>query len=274
MGKLYPSFIGLLILALVLLFLEIYIVVAYFQYVIFQNGFFTLIDFTIIVIIISFFTGFATLIITYFVSPRSFEDPFILLKTAILMSLLLIFGIKINEQYGYNGRLIFGCAILISLIFYSYKWYKSIFQESGIPSDEPQQSYFTPQSQGLRKTIIISDIDKMDGIEFELVLKELFQNMRYNVELTSHTNDMGADLILSKSGERISVQAKNWSANVGNSAIQEVVSSLKVYKAQRGMVITSSYFTNQAMTLADHNHVELWNRDKLIEMLTKYPVNK
>ena len=114
----------------------------------------------------------------------------------------------------------------------------------------------------------------MEGTEFELFLKKLFENMGYSVELTPTTNDMGADLILSKSGERICVQAKNWGANVGNSAIQEVVGSLKYYKAQRGMVISSSEFTNQAITLAHHNHIELWNRDKLNEMLTKYPVNK
>ena len=43
---------------------------------------------------------------------------------------------------------------------------------------------------------------------------------------------MGADLILSKYGEKISVQVKNWGANVGNDAIQQVVDSLKYYKTQ------------------------------------------
>jgi HJR/Mrr/RecB family endonuclease len=122
--------------------------------------------------------------------------------------------------------------------------------------------------------ITLSDIDKMDGVEFELFLKKLFQNMSYSVDLTPTTNDMGADLILSKSGERISVQAKNWSANVGNSAIQEVVGSLKYYQTQRGIVISSSDFSNQAITLAHHNRIELWNRNKLNEMITKYPVSK
>jgi HJR/Mrr/RecB family endonuclease len=124
------------------------------------------------------------------------------------------------------------------------------------------------------RSVTIYDIDKMDGIEFELVLKTLFENIGYSVELTPPTNDQGADLILKKFGDKISVQAKNWTANVGNDAVQQVVGSLKFYKTKRGMVITSSDFTNQAITLAAHNHVELWNRDKLIEMIAKYPVSK
>ena len=142
------------------------------------------------------------------------------------------------------------------------------------PSNPYIPTIYNPPKIRNYRNISIEEIDKMDGIEFELVLQTLFQKMGYNVELTSHTNDMGADLILSKYGERISVQAKNWSANVGNSAIQEVVTSLKVYKTQRGMVITSSDFTNQAKTLVHHNHVELWNREKLIETLNRYPVSK
>jgi len=130
------------------------------------------------------------------------------------------------------------------------------------------------QPQIFRRLITIDDIDIMEGTEFERFLKKLFENRGYSVELTTHTIDMGADLILSKSGERISVQAKRWVGNVGNDAIQAVVGSLKVYKTQRGMVVTNSEFTSAAIVQAYHNNVELWNRDKLIEMINKYPVIK
>ena len=145
-----------------------------------------------------------------------------------------------------------------------------------IPQSQKSKSPFIISEQPpiFRHIITIDDIDKMEGTEFERFLKRLFENMGYSVELTAHTIDMGADLILSKSGERISVQAKRWSANVGNDAIQAVVGSLKVYKTQRGMVVTNSDFTNPAIYQAHHNHVELWNRDKLIEMITIYPVKK
>lgn len=141
-------------------------------------------------------------------------------------------------------------------------------------SPNPESLLIKPEQPQIPRYITtIDDIDIMEGREFERFLKKLFENMGYSAELTNHT-DMGADLIISKSGERVSVQAKRWSANVGNDAIQAVVGSLKVYKTQRGMVVTSSDFTNPAIYQAHHNHVELWNRDKLIEMINKYPVTK
>jgi hypothetical protein len=142
-------------------------------------------------------------------------------------------------------------------------------------SPNPESSRVKPVLPQISRTIItIDDIDIMEGTEFERFLKKLFENMGYFVELTNHSIDMGADLILSKSGERISVQAKRWTSNVGNDAIQAVVGSLRVYKTQRGMVVTNSDFTSAAIVQAYHNNVELWNRDKLIEMINKYPVIK
>ena len=155
------------------------------------------------------------------------------------------------------------------------KFLHKIFPFYSKPNSPPPEYLLIKQEQPQMPRYIttIDDIDKMEGTEFERFLKKLFENMGYSAELTNHT-DMGADLIISKSGERVSVQAKRWSANVGNDAIQAVVGSLKVYKTQRGMVVTSSDFTNPAIYQAHHNHVELWNRDKLIEMITKYPVVK
>jgi HJR/Mrr/RecB family endonuclease len=271
MEKIQPVVYALMILTVLLFFSEIYVALTYFQYVIFQNGYFSLIDYPITVAFVTVFTGLVMLYLSWFIDYRHKDEPFFKSKFGIFILILFILGIILNEQFGYLGRLIFGLVIILSIIYFLNKYYVIIFQE---PSDAAGQSHFIQQSKGLQNKITIPDIDKMEGIEFELVLQTLFQKMGYNVKLTSHTNDMGADLILSKSGERISVQAKNWSANVGNSAIQEVVGSLKVYNTQRGMVITSGNFTSQAISLAIHNHVELWNRDKLIEILDRYPINK
>lgn len=109
-------------------------------------------------------------------------------------------------------------------------------------------------------------IDKMEGIEFENYLKIHFEKKGYQVKITPASNDYGADLILSKYGEKIAVQVKRYKGKIGNTAIQEVVASLGYYSAKKGMVITNSFFTANAIKLAEANNIELWDRNKLIEV--------
>lgn len=115
----------------------------------------------------------------------------------------------------------------------------------------------------------IYTIDKMSGEEFELYLKAHFEENGYKVKTTPASNDYGADLILTRSNEVVAVQAKRYSDRIGNKAIQEVIGSLKVYGAARGMVVTNSYFTSNAKKLAMANDIELWDRDVLVKKFVK-----
>jgi len=120
------------------------------------------------------------------------------------------------------------------------------------------------------KSYSIGDLDLLSGSEFELFLKELFEKMGYIVEHTKLSGDQGADLIISKFGHKKAVQAKNYTGNVGNRAIQEVVSAIKHYKADSGVVIATSDFTQPAIELAKSNDIELIDRQKLAKLMEKY----
>lgn len=116
----------------------------------------------------------------------------------------------------------------------------------------------------------ISNVDIMDGFEFEEFLLSLFIKMGYKGRKTQATNDQGGDLILEKLGQKTVVQAKCYQSNVGNKAIQEVVSAKAYYKCDRMMVVTNSYFTNQAKELARTNNVELIDRTLLEKYIERY----
>lgn len=137
-------------------------------------------------------------------------------------------------------------AISLGLAFYIYRKHKRKLMESGIDL-----------------------IDGMSGSVFEELLMEHFKKLGYKVNMTAKTADYGADLILEKADERIVVQAKRWKQNVGVSAIQQVVGAINHYQANRGMVISNSYFTPNAERLARSNHIELWDRNKLVDFLSK-----
>lgn len=112
----------------------------------------------------------------------------------------------------------------------------------------------------------IAEIDKMSGAEFENYLGQLFRILGYRVEVTQTSGDYGADLILTKEGNRIVVQAKRYSKNVGLKAVQEVQSARAHYAAAEAWVITNSNFTGQAVVLAQSNGVKLISREELISL--------
>lgn len=136
--------------------------------------------------------------------------------------------------------------LILSSAFFFYRKHKRKLMESGI---------------GL--------IDEMSGAVFEELLMEHFKRLGYKARMTARTADYGADLILEKEDERIVVQAKRWKQNVGIAAIQQVVGAIKHYQADKGMVISNSYFTMNAENLASSNNIELWDRDKLVRFLSK-----
>ena len=113
----------------------------------------------------------------------------------------------------------------------------------------------------------IAEIDRMDGQRFEVFLQEFLRRKGFRVRLTPVTADYGADLVLEKNGVRLVVQAKRWQGTVGIEAVQQVIGAIKHYQAQKGLVITNSYFSDNAKKLALSNQVLLWDRDKLIELL-------
>lgn len=140
----------------------------------------------------------------------------------------------------------FSAVVILGSAFYLYRRHKRKLMESGIDI-----------------------IDEMSGVLFEELLMEHFKKLGYKARMTAKTADYGADLILEKEDEKIVVQAKRWNQNVGISAIQQVVGSISYYQANKGMVISNSYYTQNAERLARSNNIELWDRDKLVDFLSK-----
>lgn len=167
---------------------------------------------------------------------------------------------------------------------YSFDWdrindLKKILLEAGVISKEKEvfdllRYYIQQKEEQLTRESIKKEPQKLaslTGKEFEKLLYRLFEKMGYKVQLVGGIKDQGGDLILNKGSERILVQAKcyrDWPT--GNKAIQEAVAAMKYYDCNRAMVVTTSYFTDEAITLAKANNVELIPKEKLQELLLKF----
>jgi HJR/Mrr/RecB family endonuclease/Tfp pilus assembly protein PilF len=121
------------------------------------------------------------------------------------------------------------------------------------------------------KKVPINAVDEMNGYEFEIFIGEMYEKMGYSVELTPKSGDQGADLIITKFGERTAVQTKKYTEkNVSNKAVQEVLGSIKYYKCTSCSVVTNSYFTKSAIELGDINGVKLVDREELKALIDKH----
>ncbi len=105
-------------------------------------------------------------------------------------------------------------------------------------------------------------LDAMDGAEFERALADLFELLGYDVELIGGY-DKGADLVITKDGERTAVQAKRHATAVGIAAVRQLIDWMKRYDCPRGLVVTNSFFTDQASECAEAWEIDLWDRREL-----------
>lgn len=125
-------------------------------------------------------------------------------------------------------------------------------------------------SQSNNKSQYEFDINNMNGYDFEDFLSKLFNKLGYSVIQTPKSGDQGADLIIQKFEKTYVVQAKRYSTPVGNRAIQEVVASIKHYNADGGLVFTNSTFTRSAIELAKSNDVQLFDNEKLTNLIEEF----
>ncbi|MFD5020858.1 restriction endonuclease [Paenibacillus sp. NPDC058367] len=125
------------------------------------------------------------------------------------------------------------------------------------------------------KAITMAEIDRMeDGSGFEMYLYRLFIELGYSgVYKTVGSRDFGADVVFTdREGVRNVVQAKRYRIDnpVGISAVQEVFSCMRYYKAKRAIVIATAKFTEPCETLAGINHVKLIDRTDLINVIEAF----
>lgn len=168
----------------------------------------------------------------------------------VLIVILIYFSIKNNVNY-FNEIKVYLPMLIVLIILYIL---------------------FTISEINKRKRYLnsgIYDIDNMSGIEFEEFLKYYFIENGYKVTETSKSHDFGADLILKRNNYTIVVQAKRYKGKVGIKAVQEVIGAISYYGANKGMVITNSFYTRSAIELARASNIVLWDRENLINELLK-----
>ncbi len=112
-------------------------------------------------------------------------------------------------------------------------------------------------------------VDGMEGHEFEYFCADLLRKNGFlDVKVTPGSGDQGVDILAVKDGIKYAIQCKNYASVLSNTPIQEVSAGKLFYGCHVGVVMTNSTFSIGAIQLAEATNILLWDRNKLIELIS------
>ena len=112
-------------------------------------------------------------------------------------------------------------------------------------------------------------LDSLGGHEFEALCKRVFEKVwGCRVESGGLTNDRGKDLIIHTKQGKIVVECKHHKGRIGRPVVQKLHSAVLDEKTNRGIIVSTGGFANNAMEYANGLKVkiELYDANKLAEM--------
>lgn len=163
---------------------------------------------------------------------------------------------------------------------------------SASPADPPVEDEQTPEEQIGRametidrslRSELLDHLAKVDPFRFEQIVIDLLFAMGYGgsreeaARVTQRSNDEGIDGVINEDRlglDVIYVQAKRWQSVVGRKEIQSFVGALAGQQASKGIFITTSVFTENAVAYAKAvaQRVILIDGMRLAELMTEHDI--
>jgi len=154
----------------------------------------------------------------------------------------------------------------------------------------PMQAMVSPE-EGLNQALseikgsvaaqLLQALANVSPTYFETIVLDLLHKMGYGTDVTDvqrvgGVGDAGIDGIISLDRlglEKVYVQAKRWQQPIGRPEVQGFYGALKGQKANKGVFITTSSFTNQAKEYVDSvENIILIDGARLADLMIEYEV--
>jgi restriction endonuclease Mrr len=121
------------------------------------------------------------------------------------------------------------------------------------------------------------EIARLSGVDFEKVIAALLQGIGFHTEMTEVTGDGGIDIVASLDrpliGGRYLIQCKRFAPGklVGAATVRDFYGALTADRhAVKGILITTSGFTPEALAFARQLPIELIGGQQLRQLLAQY----
>lgn len=135
-----------------------------------------------------------------------------------------------------------------------------------------------PRAQG---EVATEELDTLSGIEFERLVTGLLDAMGFRAEMTKASGDGGIDIVATSdrsiTGGRYLFQCKRYAPGnlVGSPTVREFYGAVRADpEAVKGILITTSGFTQQALEFARQLPIELIEGGKLRELLAEHHLTR
>lgn len=118
-------------------------------------------------------------------------------------------------------------------------------------------------AHGSSRPLATVDVLELTPTEYEHHCADMLRERGWTIQLTPASRDGGADFVAEKSGVRIVFQCKRYSQPVGNKAVQEVTSAVRLYHGNVACVVAPNGYTRQAQREATGLSVHLLHHSAL-----------
>ncbi len=149
------------------------------------------------------------------------------------------------------------------------------------PPLTPHSSPLTPGEAGGLATDLLDNLTHIPPSSFEHTVLDLLENMGYGrARHIGRTGDGGIDGIIDQDTlglDSVYVQAKRWTSQVGEPEIRSFSGSLDPHGATRGILITTSGFSESARRTAEaistgSKHIRLVDGRELTQLMIRHSV--
>jgi HJR/Mrr/RecB family endonuclease len=123
----------------------------------------------------------------------------------------------------------------------------------------------------------ITELRRMDPIQFEHYTANLFHKQGYTARVTVSSGDDGVDIVLRKDGVRAVAQCKRYAESkpVVSEEMQRFIGSMRIYRVSKGYFVATTRFTAAAVRLAHAHGVEIIDAVRLATMIRNaFPRNQ
>lgn len=132
-----------------------------------------------------------------------------------------------------------------------------------------------PETNHIGRVTSIERLRSLDWRQFEELMAEYYIHLGYSTTLVGGSGgDDGIDLWLKKGRKQSVVQCKHWKNKVGVSTIREMFAVMIDKKANDVIIVTTSYFTKEAINFAQGKPMVLIDGPALVDLIGQMPERK